>query len=90
MENRSLVKIQLTHKDTGLPAVGYSVDLLELDSSNAEMVSDENGNIVPFYMDLNNFIYADISVRDEDDNVVTEAEGQFPLASPETIIHIQF
>ena len=89
MENRSLVKIHVTHKDTGLPAVGYSIDLLELTSDDGEKVTDSDGNIEPFYMDLNNFIYADVFVRDPDDNIVIEADGQYPLIHPETIIHIE-
>ena len=89
MENKSLVKINVRHKDTGLPAVGYFIDLLELDNSTDEKVTDAEGNIEPFYMDLNNFIYADIFVRDQEDNIIAKADGQYLLVVPETIIHIE-
>jgi len=89
MENKSLVKIKVTYKETGLPAVGYYIDLLELNTDSGEKVTDTDGNIEPFYLDLNNYIYADIFVRDSDDNIVAKADGQYPLIFPETIIHIQ-
>ena len=89
MENRSLVKIHVKHKDTGLPAVGYSIDLLELDNTSGDKITDADGNIEPFYMDLNNFIYADIFVRDPDDNIVAKADGQYALVIPDTIIDIE-
>jgi len=89
MKDQSLVKIHVKHKDTGLPAVGYFIDLIELDSSNDEKVTDTNGDIAPFYMDLNNYIYADVFVRDPDDNIVAKADGQYALTYPETIINIE-
>lgn len=89
MENKSLVKIHVTHRETGQPAVGYFIDLLELDNSTGEKVTDAGGNVEPFYMDLNNFIYADIFVRDPEDNIIIKADGQYPLIVPETIIHIE-
>ena len=89
MESKTLVKIHVSHKETGLPAVGYSIDLIELDNSNGEKISDASGDIEPFYMDLNNFIYADVFVSDPDGNMIVKADGQFPLVSPETIIHVE-
>ena len=89
MENRSLIKITVTYKTTSLPAVGYSIDLLELDNSEGEKITDANGSITPFYMDMDNFIYADVFVSDPDGNMVVKADGQFPLTIPETIIHIE-
>lgn len=89
MESKTLVKIHVGHKDTGLPAVGYSIDLMELDNSNDEKITDANGDIASFYMDLNNFIYADIFVSDPDGNMIVRADGQYPLVSPETVINIE-
>lgn len=89
MESKTLVKIHVRHKDTGLPAVGYSIDLIELDNSNDEKITDANGDIAPFYMNLDNFIYADVFVSDPDGNMIVKADGQFILTAPETIINIE-
>jgi len=89
MENLSLIKIRVTRKSNGQPASGYFIDLWEVTNDNEEKVTDSEGYVKPFSMDMNNFIYADITVRDPDDNIVAQANGQYPLTIPETIINIE-
>jgi hypothetical protein len=87
-EHTTLVRIKVTHKSTGLPAVGYFIDVTYMPDGDNK-VTDTDGNIEPFYIDMNNYIYANIFVRDPEENIIMEAEGQYPLVIPETAIHIE-
>jgi hypothetical protein len=90
MSKTTLVKIRISKKDTGLPAVGYCVELAEIDTDNEfELRTDSNGEIKPFTMDMNNYIYLDIFVTDENGDMVVEADKQYKLIQPETIIDIK-
>ena len=90
MENLSLVKIRITHKDSGLPAVGYTIDIIEKTfETEEEQTADANGDIKPFTLDVNDYVYVLVFVRDQNGDMVVEADSQYPLVLPETVINIQ-
>jgi hypothetical protein len=90
MENSSTVKIRITHRDTGLPAVGYTIDIMEkVFGREEDQTTNANGEIKPFALDENDFIYVDIFVRDANGDMVMSADSQYPIVVPETVINIQ-
>ena len=90
MEHKSLVKIRVTRKGNGQPIAGYTVEVIAVMHENEEdNITDADGYIKPFYMDMNDYVYADVFVRDPNENMVVEADRQYVLTSPETIINIE-